>query len=99
MRGLNGKRIVVRGGVTGIGTAVAVRAGMTGGRPAMRVRVDREACCGSGQCAMIAPEVFDQDEDDGLVLLLDAAPPEPAHPAVREAAAVCPASAITASED
>ncbi|MFG1681164.1 ferredoxin [Nonomuraea sp. NPDC049269] len=64
----------------------------------MRVAVDRDKCCGAGQCVMIAPEVFDQDEDDGIVLLLDDSPEARLHQAVREAASVCPAAAIQLSE-
>jgi ferredoxin len=33
----------------------------------MRVSVDRGRCCGSGNCVMTAPEVFDQDDAEGLV--------------------------------
>jgi ferredoxin len=48
---------------------------------------------------MLAPEVFDQDEDDGLVIVVDAEPVEPARQAkAREAAAVCPAAAILVQE-
>lgn len=60
----------------------------------MALSVDRERCVGAGMCALIAPEVFDQDADDGRVLLLAPAPPAPQHPAVREAAHSCPAAAI-----
>ncbi|MFF2331768.1 MULTISPECIES: ferredoxin [unclassified Streptomyces] len=60
----------------------------------MNVTVDEDKCCGAGQCVLIAPEVFDQRDDDGIVVLLDAAPPKERHTAVREAAAVCPAAAI-----
>ncbi|MFF5565760.1 ferredoxin [Streptomyces sp. NPDC012623] len=60
----------------------------------MNVTVDEDKCCGAGQCVLIAPEVFDQRDDDGIVVLLDAAPPQEQHAAVREAAAVCPAAAI-----
>jgi ferredoxin len=63
----------------------------------MRVIVDLEKCCGAGQCVLIAPRVFDQ-RDDGIVVLLDAAPPEELHTAVREAATVCPAAAIRLEE-
>lgn len=63
----------------------------------MRVIVDVEKCCGAGQCVLLAPKVFDQ-QDDGIVLLLDAAPPRELHASVREAANVCPASAITVDE-
>lgn len=60
----------------------------------MRISVDETRCCGSGQCAALAPEVFDQRDDDGVVLLLDATPSTAAHDAVREAALACPAAAI-----
>lgn len=63
----------------------------------MRVRVDENKCCGAGQCVLVAPKVFDQ-RDDGIVMLLDEAPPEALHAAVREAASVCPAAAITLDE-
>jgi ferredoxin len=65
----------------------------------MRIRVDEDKCCGAGQCVLLAPEVFDQREDDGIVILLDPAPPEPAHATVREAASVCPAAAIHLDRD
>ncbi|WP_431931951.1 ferredoxin [Nonomuraea jabiensis] len=61
----------------------------------MNVTVDTDKCCGAGQCVLLVPEVFDQGEDDGIVILLDPSPAEPLHAAVREAASVCPASAIT----
>lgn len=65
----------------------------------VRVAVDQDKCCGAGSCVLTAPEVFDQREEDGIVVLLDPAPATALHPAVREAAAVCPASAITLDED
>jgi ferredoxin len=61
----------------------------------MRVRVDRERCIGSGMCVLSAPKVFDQDEDDGVVVLLDERPPADAHAAVLDAAERCPAAVIT----
>ncbi|MFZ6183616.1 ferredoxin [Nannocystis pusilla] len=63
----------------------------------MRVLIDESKCCGAGQCVMIAPRVFDQ-RDDGIVILLDAAPPTELHAAVREAACVCPGAAIALDE-
>lgn len=60
----------------------------------MRVRVDEERCCGAGQCTLLAPEVFDQREEDGIVILLDPEPAESLHAAIHEAAQVCPAAAI-----
>lgn len=59
-----------------------------------RVRVDQERCIGAGQCVLRAPRVFDQRED-GIVVLIDATPPPDQHAAVREAADLCPAEAIT----
>lgn len=61
----------------------------------MRVSVDQERCCASGQCALAVPEVFDQSDDDGAVVLWDSEPPESLHEAVLEAEDVCPSRAIT----
>ena len=60
----------------------------------MRVTVDQEKCVGSGQCVLAAERVFDQREEDGIVVLLDPEPPADQHRDVREAAIVCPAMAI-----
>ncbi len=64
----------------------------------LRVVVDRDACCGSGNCVRTAPEVFDQDDAEGLVVLRQPEPPERLHGAVREAAYNCPAGAIEVVE-
>jgi ferredoxin len=64
----------------------------------MRIAVDRETCCGSGNCVMTAPAVFDQDDALGLVVLLDPQPPQSEHAAVREAAHLCPSGAIDLEE-
>ncbi|MBT2414332.1 ferredoxin [Streptomyces sp. ISL-12] len=61
----------------------------------MRVETDESRCLAVGNCALLAPEVFDQSDEDGTVVLLDAAPPEHAHASVREAAERCPAAVIT----
>ena len=66
--------------------------------PTLKITVDDMKCCGAGQCAILAPVVFDQREDDGIVVLLDAEPPEALHAAVREAAAMCPTATIRLSE-
>ncbi|MFI1918097.1 ferredoxin [Nocardia sp. NPDC020380] len=60
----------------------------------MRVTADRNICIGAGLCALTAPAVFDQD-DDGLVELLNPVPGEDDRPAVREAANICPSGAVT----
>jgi ferredoxin len=60
----------------------------------MRVIVDPDACVSAGQCVLTVPTVFDQN-DEGVVMLLDEFPRTELHDAVREAAALCPALAIT----
>ncbi|MFF8644110.1 MULTISPECIES: ferredoxin [unclassified Streptomyces] len=66
----------------------------------MELRVDRERCLSAGMCALTAPEVFDQDAEDGRVLLLDAAPgPRERREAAREAAELCPSGAVTVAEN
>lgn len=64
----------------------------------MRVVIDIDKCVGGGQCVLAAPEVFDQREEDGLVLLLEEYPPTGLYEAVRQAAHICPALAITLEE-
>lgn len=60
--------------------------------------VERELCVGAGQCVLVAPEVFEQDDLDGRVVLLDPVPPEAADdPAVQEAVLRCPAGALSLS--
>jgi ferredoxin len=63
----------------------------------MRVTVDRDKCVGAGQCVLVAPETFDQD-DDGIVALLTEAPPRERRAAVEEAARLCPALAISVTD-
>ena len=62
-----------------------------------KVHVDEDLCIGAGQCVLVAPAIFDQD-DKGLVILLDATPPPALHEAARKAAKLCPARAITIEE-
>ncbi len=59
----------------------------------MQVEVDKDRCITAGHCVIVAPDVFDQD-DDGVVVLLDGAPAEGLREAVEEAAALCPAALI-----
>ncbi|WP_412538310.1 (4Fe-4S)-binding protein [Longispora sp. K20-0274] len=65
----------------------------------MRVTVSPDACCGSGQCALRLPEVFDQSDVDGTVVLLAERPAEALRAALREAVLTCPSGAIEVSED
>ncbi|MGK5532550.1 ferredoxin [Streptomyces sp. URMC 129] len=65
----------------------------------MRIEVDTARCCGAGMCALTVPEVFDQSEDEGTVVLLAPRPPAALHAAVRRAAHLCPCRTITVTED
>ena len=60
----------------------------------MRVRIDQNKCCGAGQCVLAAPEVFDQRDNDAIVILLNESPPESARAEVEQAIRLCPALAI-----
>ena len=64
----------------------------------MRVTVERDKCVASGQCVLAASAVFDQDENDGVVILLDDDPSPDQHDAVRLAEQMCPASVIHVTE-
>ncbi|MFC7935627.1 ferredoxin [Streptomyces sp. NPDC057387] len=62
-------------------------------RGAGKVGADRDRCVGAGQCVLAAPAVFDQDED-GLVLVLDEEPSASCAQAVRAAVRACPSGAL-----
>jgi ferredoxin len=65
----------------------------------MRVTVDQGKCVGAGQCCVAAEQVFDQSDQDGGVILLNANPPAELHDDVRKAANQCPGLAITVIEE
>jgi ferredoxin len=60
----------------------------------MKVTVDTDRCIAAGQCVLSAPEVFDQREEDGLVVLLNPSPSADVAVDVKQAATLCPALAI-----
>ncbi|KAF5990463.1 ferredoxin [Streptomyces sp. WAC00263] len=65
----------------------------------MKVIVDQNKCVASGQCVLATPGVFDQREEDGIVVLLTETPPEDLADDVRQAVALCPAQAIWVEEE
>jgi ferredoxin len=64
----------------------------------MKVTVDTDKCIAAGQCVLSAPEVFDQREEDGLVVLLNPSPSADVVVDVKQAATLCPALAITVED-
>lgn len=64
----------------------------------MKIKIDVDKCVGAGLCVVAAPEVFAQDDETGLVILLQESPAEQHHAAVREAARLCPALVIAIDE-
>ena len=64
----------------------------------MKVIVDQDKCVSSGQCVLNTAVVFDQRDDDGVVILLTEYPPADQEENARKAAASCPALAITIEE-
>ncbi|WP_238007006.1 ferredoxin [Dactylosporangium sp. AC04546] len=60
----------------------------------MKVSIESDRCIASGGCVFACPEVFDQD-DDGIVVLLDPTPGEELRQQVMDAIDACPAAVIT----
>ncbi len=65
----------------------------------MRIEIDEQRCCASGQCVLAAPTVFAQRDEDGVVVLLLEDPPEELRDVIEEAAFVCPASVIVVKDN
>lgn len=70
---------------------------MTASEVGVRVVVDRNKCINSGMCTAIAPETFELDDAGNLVVLLPALDNAVLVEGVRDAAACCPAEAISLS--
>ena len=64
----------------------------------MKVSIDTDKCIAAGQCVLNAPDVFDQRDEDGIVILRSPSPPAEQAESVREAAALCPSLAITVED-
>jgi ferredoxin len=64
----------------------------------MKVIVDTELCEAHGDCVVSAPEVFDLDDDDNVVTVLDPNPPDDLREKVDEAVLMCPTSAISVED-
>ena len=64
----------------------------------MKIHIDEDKCVAAGQCVAVAPDVFDQRDEDGIAILVDGDPTPDQDEDVRQAAAVCPAMAITLAD-
>jgi ferredoxin len=60
----------------------------------MEITIHEPRCIGAGQCVLAAPDVFDQRDEDGIVVLLDDDPDEARRSQVVDAAVRCPSAAI-----
>ena len=60
----------------------------------MKVIVDTSICEAHGDCVLAAPEVFDLDDEDNVVRVLQQEPGEELRDQVEEAEQMCPVSAI-----
>jgi ferredoxin len=58
----------------------------------MSVRADKDRCMGYGNCAVVAPDVFDLGDDDKVVVLREDAGAD--DDGVAEAVRECPAQAL-----
>lgn len=59
----------------------------------MKIAADRDVCIGAGMCVMTAEQVFDQD-DDGIVVVLEPEVPAEHADAAARAVASCPSGAL-----
>jgi ferredoxin len=78
-----------------LGNAAATDTGVK--ETSMKIVADVDACIGAGQCALVAGELFDQD-DAGIVVVLDEDPSPDQEASARRAASLCPARAIALIE-
>ncbi|GAA3534990.1 ferredoxin [Nocardioides daeguensis] len=62
---------------------------------ALRIVADRAKCEGLGMCEAMADDYFEVDEDEELVTVLDAHPPESDRTHVYAAVQACPVLALT----
>jgi ferredoxin len=63
----------------------------------VKITVKEDACVGSGQCVLVAGTLFDQN-DEGIVELLNDQPNAGEESAAKKAATLCPARAISVHE-
>ena len=65
----------------------------------MRIELDRAACQGHNRCYLLAPELFDVDDEGYAVLLVTGEVPDELRDKAQLAVDNCPEYAITVVED
>jgi len=65
----------------------------------MEVRVDKNVCQGHGVCLMMAENLFDIDDEDGLAWVTKQPVTDAEKEAARAAMGNCPERAISITED
>ena len=60
----------------------------------IRIFVDPDKCVGAGHCVRAAPEIFDQHEADGIVVLLMEEASDHSAEKLKKAERLCPSQAI-----
>jgi ferredoxin len=61
----------------------------------VRIAADRDVCIGAGMCVLVAPKLFDQDVDEGLVVVLSDPVAAEDLSAAEEAVSSCPSGALS----
>jgi ferredoxin len=64
----------------------------------MKINADLDRCVGAGQCVLTEPALFDQNPEDGTVVVLDDQPSGQLVEAAYEAARVCPSQALSVAD-
>jgi ferredoxin len=64
----------------------------------MKLIADTGKCVGAGQCVLTEPQLFDQSEEDGTVIILDDSPEGEFAAKAREAVQICPSQALSIEE-
>lgn len=65
----------------------------------MKVHADIDKCEGYANCVVAAPDVFSIDDEENIVVVMNADPAEDRREAVEEAVRNCPTSALSIEED
>ncbi|WP_460401410.1 ferredoxin [Actinophytocola sediminis] len=64
----------------------------------MKIVADTTRCVGAGQCVLTEPDLFDQREDDGTVIVLRETPEGELVEKAREAVHLCPGQALSLAQ-